>query len=147
MSTVSVTSPAGESFPAAGVSRTTARPSASETSDGVYSLPQKIEGPDRIVQDVAARGVDLRNGHLAAAVVDLAAHGSVGENLRIAQHEVIAVAFHDIAAAGFVVARDDPELHAVAVHLTESRRKAFQYLRGTRLRRIALQYAAKTIRQ
>ena len=47
------------------------------------------------------------------------------------------------AAAGFVVARDDPELHAVAVHLTESRRKAFQYLRGTRLRRIALQYAAK----
>lgn len=104
---------------------------------------QKIEGPDRIVQDVAARGVDLRNGHLAAAVVDLAAHGSVGENLRVAQHEVIAVAFHDIAAAGFVVARDDPELHAVAVHRTESRRKAFQYLRGTRLRRIALQYAAK----
>lgn len=104
---------------------------------------QEIERPDRIVQDIPARGVDLRDGHLAAAVVDLAAHRTVSENLRVAQHEVIAPAFHGIAAAGFVVARGDPELHAVAVHRTESRRKAFQYLRGTRLRRIALQYAAK----
>ena len=91
---------------------------------------QEIEGPDRIVQDIAARGVDLRNGHFTTAVVDLVANPAVSEHLGVAQCEVITLPLDDIAAAGLIVTRGDLEIHAIAVHGPETRREAFEYLRG-----------------
>lgn len=91
---------------------------------------EEIEGPDGIVQDITARDVDLRHGHFAAAVVDLIADDAVSEDLGIGQREVVVPPLDDIAAAVFVIARDDLEIHAVAGHRAESRGKFFEYLRG-----------------
>lgn len=91
---------------------------------------EEIESPDGIVQDIAARGVHLRHGHLAAAVVDFVADHAVGENLGVGQREVVAPPLDDIAATAFVIARRDFEIHTVTGHRAEPRGEFFEYLRG-----------------
>lgn len=99
---------------------------------------EEIESPDGIVQDIAARGIDLRHGHLAAAVVDLVADHTVGKYLGIGQREVIVPPLDDITAAVVVIARNNLEIDAVTGHRAESRSEFFEYLRGASCRRNSL---------
>ena len=116
---------------------------ASETSDGVYSLPRKIEGPGPDCSGHCGSPVSTsRNGHLTAAVVDLAAHGSVGKNLRVWHEEVIAVAFTTRKHRGLRsrettrTSRRSRPSHGIPPGHSK------YYLRGTRLHAHCAQYAA-----